>query len=320
MNNNLKTIKSSVIPELRTYFYDFLRSRGILKTLSVDASILRRHIFEFFLTESFITSYRKLTLDIVNEMMPQQSEFIVQATPTPRIFREGAHGTSYHCDYWYGHGEKSFTVWTPLSEIDDLNTFMMCDEEANDNMRLKIERSQQFISLEDNDEKNFYPVAPTEDECVVFGSKMMHGSPINLSKNERISFDFRIGVLDDNTSTKNINSYVHYKNNKFVIKKPFEGIKFLRYVCGGQNKDTLGQHLVIDSAVKNFNLVVVGQEAEAERLGYPVLQEILSIEKLDKDFNAIIIASESIISKDDLLKINKNKVKIFAVLENRFLN
>jgi hypothetical protein len=319
MSSNLQLVRSDVIPEIKHHFYDFLRAKGVSKTTSVDASVLRRHMFEFFLTDRFVECYRRLTLNVVSIIMPTQLEFIVQATPTPRIYREGAHGTSFHCDYWYGHGEKSFTVWTPLSEIDDLNTFMMCDEEANDHMRLKIERSQQFISLEDKDKKNFYPVAPTEDECVVFGSKMMHGSPINLSKNERISFDFRIGVLADNTSTKNINSYAHYKNNKFVIKKPFEGIKFLRYVCGGQNKDTLGQHLVIDSAVKNFNLVVVGQEAEAERLGYPVLQEILSIEKLDKDFNAIIIASESIISKDDLLKINKNNMKIFAVLENRFL-
>jgi hypothetical protein len=320
MKKEQKVVKSPVIPELRSYFYDFLRERGILKTLSIDPSILRRHMFDFFATDAFIKCYRNLALTIARDLMPQQAEFIVQATPTPRIFRTGAHGTSFHCDYWYGHGEKFYTVWTPLSAIDELNTFLMCDEAANDYIREKIERTQQFIGLDEEDKKHFYPVAPSEDECVVFGSKMMHGSPINLSTNERISFDFRIGILEDRTSTKNVNTYAHYENGEFVMKKPFEGVRFLRYVCGGQNKDTLAQHLVIDSAVRNFGLVVVGQEAEAERLGYPVLQEILSSENLNKEFNAIIIASESIVPYEHLATINKNNVKIFAVLENRFLH
>jgi hypothetical protein len=127
-------------------------------------------------------------------------------------------------------------------------------------------------------------------------------------------------LINDKTSTKNINTYYHYKNNQFVIKKPFDNLKFIRYVCGGKNKDTLAQHLVIDSAVKNFGLTIVGQEAEAERLGYPVLKELLTAKHLNKDFNAIIIAAESVISTDIVSMAHNFRLKIFTVLENRFIN
>jgi hypothetical protein len=313
-------VQADVIPSLKTCFYEFLKQRDVIDTAMVEPSLLRRHLFDYFETKEFIEKYQALALTIAQVVFPKEIEFIVQKTPTPRIFRPGAHGTSFHCDYWYGHGEHSYTIWTPLSGIDENNTFLMCDEKYNDEVREKITNSKQFIDVEANDRRYFRPVAPGSNEACVFGSKMMHGSPINMSKTERISFDFRIGLLNDATSTKNINTYLHYRNNQFVVSKPFTEMKFIRYVCGGKNKDTLAQHLVIDSAARNFNLTIVGQEAEAERLGYPVLQEILNTKNLNKEFNAIIIASESVISLDLINQIRNSNLKIFTVLENRFLN
>jgi hypothetical protein len=313
-------VQADTIPNLRGSFYHFLKTRDISDTTKIDSAVLRRHMFDYFETAGFIEQYQAFALQIAKVIMPAEVEFIVQKTPTPRIFRPGAHGTSFHCDYWYGHGERSYTIWTPLSAVDSKNTFLMCDEEHNDHIREQIAGLQQFIELPETERHHFHPVAPGLAEAVVFGSKMMHGSPINNSVNERISFDFRIGLINDTTSTKNTDTYYHYKNNRFVIQKPFDGLRFIRYVCGGINKDTLAQHLVIDSAVKNFNLIIVGQEAEAERLGYPVLKELLNSKKLNKEFNAIIIAAESVISIDLISIAHQSGLKIFTVLENRFIN
>ena len=320
MNLQYRLIQADIILVLRESFYSFLKTIHIADTAKIDSAQLRRHMFDYFETAEFIERYQEFALQIAKIILPDEVEFVVQKTPTPRIFRPGSHGTSFHCDYWYGHGERSYTVWTPLSAIDSNNTFLMCDEKYNNGIRDQIAGLQQFIKVPDNEWRHFHPVAPGLDEAVVFGSKMMHGSPVNNSVNERISFDFRIGLIQDKTSTKNINTYYHYKNNQFVIKKPFDKLKFIRYVCGGKNKDTLAQHLVIDSAVRNFNLIIVGQEAEAERLGYPVLQELLNAKHLNKDFNAIIIAAESVISLELISMAHNSSLKIFTVLENRFLN
>jgi hypothetical protein len=313
-------VQAGVIRSLRDSFYSFLTTCDISDTTKIESAQLRRYMFDYFETAEFIEQYQLLALQIAKVILPNEVEFIVQKTPTPRIFRPGAHGTSFHCDYWYGHGERSYTVWTPLSSVDSKNTFWMCDEKYNDDIRDQMAGLQQFIEVPASQWHHFHPVAPSLDEAVVFGSKMMHGSPVNNSVNERISFDFRIGLTYDQTSTKNINTYYHYKNNKFIVKKPFDNLKFIRYVCGGRNKDTLAQHLVIDSAVKNFGLTVVGQEAEAERLGYPVLQELLNAKHLNKEFNAIIIAAESVISPELISMADHSNLKIFTVLENRFIN
>lgn len=313
-------VQADIIPALRQSFYSFLKTCNISDTTKIESAQLRRHMFDYFETAEFIEKYQIFALQIVKVILPTEVEFIVQKTPTPRIFRPGAHGTSFHCDYWYGHGERSYTIWTPLSAIDSNNTFLMCDKKYNNDIRDQIAESKQFMEVPDSEWSHFHPVAPGLNEAVVFGSKMMHGSPVNHSVNERISFDFRIGLIHDKTSTKNINTYYHYKNNQFVIKKPFDNLRFIRYVCGGKNKDTLAQHLVIDSAVRNFNLTIVGQEAEAERLGYPVLQELLNAKHLNKDFNAIIIAAESVVSNEIISMANTSSLKIFTVLENRFIN
>ncbi len=51
------------------------------------------------------------------------NEFVVQPVPTPRIFRPGDHGTSWHTDFWYGHGETFRTVWVPIKESVQVQPF-----------------------------------------------------------------------------------------------------------------------------------------------------------------------------------------------------
>ncbi len=319
MINTTLLVQCDSILIIKQRFYEFLFANGIVNTAEVEVSALRRLMFEFFSQDLFLTNYKKLALSIATAAGFQEQDFIVQRTPTPRIFRHGAHGTSYHCDYWYGHGERSSTAWVALSEIDFENTFLICQSAHNDYMYKKLIAGGSFVDIDAEDNKYFYPVAPQRNEAVLFSAKAIHGSPLNRSLRERISFDFRIGSRDDTTSTKNINSYYSVINGEFITQNIFDGFRFLRYVCGGENRDTFSQHLVIDSAAKALSLNIVGQEAEIERLGYPMLSEILTAINLGKKFNAIIIASESILSQELRTLSNTSAIKVYAVLENRFL-
>ena len=319
MKINTRLIRSDCILIIKKDFDAFLLNQGILNSAETNASELRRLMFDFFSTPVFLYQYKILALCAAEAVGYGDQDFLVQKMPTPRIFRHGAHGTSYHCDYWYGHGERSYTTWVALSEVDSENTFLMCHDSHNSYMYDKLIARKNFINIETEDERHFYPVAPLPDQGVLFSSKAIHGSPVNRSLNQRISFDFRIGCIDDKTATKNINSYFRVVQNEFISQNIFDGVNFIRYVCGGENRDTFSQHVVIDGFAKALNLNIVGQEAEIERLGYPMLTEILESKSLDKNFNAIIIASESILSKELQLLAKSSSIKIYAALEYRFL-
>lgn len=319
MKIDTRLIQNDCILSIRKDFDKFLLSRGILNSSETDASDLRRLMFDFFSTTLFLTQYKTLALCAAEAVGYGEDELLVQKVPTPRIFRHGAHGTSFHCDYWYGHGEMTYTTWVALSEIDSKNTFLMCHDSKNSYMYDKLTASKRFIELEAEDERFFYPVAPRPDQAVLFSSKVIHGSPVNRSLNQRISFDFRIGCTNDSTTTKNINSYFRIVKNEFISQNIFDELRFVRYVCGGENRDTFSQHLAIDSYAKALNLHIVAQEAEIERLGYPMLIEILESRNLNKNFNAIIIASESILSAELQLLARRSDISVLSVLENRFL-
>lgn len=314
-----RLMRGDSITVIKDEFYNFLSNHGIQDLSNTDAAKLRRLMFDYFSSDIFLTQYKKLASLAAEALGYSKNGFIVQKVPTPRIFRPGAHGTSYHCDFWYGHGEKSHTIWVPLSAIDINNTFFICKSVNNDYMYNKLISGKQFLNIDETDKQYFYPVLPDPDQAVLFSSKVIHGSPINRSPNQRLSFDFRIGLHDDHTSTKNINSYFEVVQGEFTSKDIFNGLIFLRYVCGGQNKDTFAQHLLIDNFARVLNLNIVAQEAEVERLGHPMLQEILRSKKLDKNYNAIIIASEAILSQDIQSVLQESSIKVFAALENRFL-
>jgi hypothetical protein len=241
--------------------------------------------------------------------------------PTPRVFRPGTIGTSYHCDYWYGHGEKSYTVWVPLTIIEEGNTFHVATGVEADEYVQSLEKDKVYQPLPSSLIAAAVPVLPEIGQAFVFNSKVLHGSPLNTSNSTRLSFDFRISSGSDPTSTKDIDNYYHYIDSNYQLPKhELDGARVLKYICGGVGKNTFNQHIIIEAAAKRFNMNVHEQEAEIERLGFPIFGEYVHGKMEKSKLDAMIVASVSILDDVSIKLVKLSNVKVWCALENDFLH
>jgi hypothetical protein len=318
MNELLKTDSAASIQSL---FRGFMAKSGVGSFVATGGLSVREKMFEFFSSEAFLELYFQLAIEVAKDNGCLSPGLLLQKTPTPRVFRVGDHGTSFHSDYWYGHGERSFTIWTPLSEIKTGNTFWLCNLEKNDYYLQILSNEKNFIEIESKIIDDCYPAMPKAGTSVIFSSKRIHGSPKNISNSERISFDFRIAFESDSTSTKDLSNFYRYDGLIFTDSNNlFVGKKFIKYICGGSNKSTTAQHLMIESASKHYNISIDGQEAEIERFGHPMFYEYLNGLALKKGFDGIVVASSAVLSSEAFLAAQRSSIVVYCALENVFLS
>ena len=117
---------------------------------------------------------------------------VLQSVPTPRILRPETHGSSFHCDYWYGHGLSTYTTWLQLTPVEMGDSPFICAEACQEALFEKLVSTRKFNEFED------------ELLAFLFHSKVLHGSPKNTSSKTRVSFDFRIGSKSEKMSTKDL--------------------------------------------------------------------------------------------------------------------
>ena len=98
--------------------------------------------------------------------------------------------------------------------------------------------------------------------------------------------DFRIGLNKEVLGSKNIYDYCYIENKRL---KQFELVKlnknkFLKYVNGETGSpSTQAQHILINNFSKENGITLIGQEAEIEKMNYPMLNYYL----LEKAFKII---------------------------------
>jgi len=282
---------------------------------------LRDFMFSLLSADQFKEIYFEIASEVASDLGLNLSNIVLQTQSTPRIFRPGSHGTSFHSDYWYGHGLLSHTVWIPFTQLNNGNTFMVCnDKSISEKYRHQIS-SAQAITIHKLHEAKFSPVLPGPGEAFIFSSDILHGSPQNLSKNTRLSIDFRIGIKDDQTTTKDIQQYFHFDGKCF--RRPQHKLhnkKVLKYVAGGKNKNTFAQHILIEATAKEFGMLTGEQEAEMERFGQPIFLSLIGGIAAELNFEAIIIASKFILEEGSVARSLSSSFPVFCALENNFLN
>ena len=278
-------------------------------------------MFALLSTDQFKKIYFQIATDVVNHLGLELSDIVLQTQCTPRIFRPGAHGTSFHSDYWYGHGIMSQTIWIPFTTINAGNTFMICNDKALSEKYRQYICSSNVISMPKDQESKFSPVLPGRGEGFIFNSDVLHGSPLNHSVHTRLSIDFRIGFKKDRTTTKDIHQYFFHDGHSFIRSAhSLENKHVLKYIAGGKNRNTFAQHILIEAISKEFGMVASGQEAEMERYGQPIFQTLISGLAEELNFDAIIIASKYILDDDSVSKAKITSYPVFCALENCFLH
>lgn len=148
IDSDFPYLQSQEISSLKNDFTKFMLNNGIDINNSTGGLKIREAIFEYFKEDSFRYSYFKIATLVARRIGIPLKKLLLQMNPTPRIFRPGDHGTSFHCDYWYGHGEHSYTVWIPLTELDDANTFRICYSSLNEELKSKIIKGDDFNNIE----------------------------------------------------------------------------------------------------------------------------------------------------------------------------
>ena len=118
--------------------------------------------------------------------------YLFQRTPTPRVILPGAHGTNWHCDYWYGHGKNSKTVWVPIENVVPGSTFSVI-KKSEENRRLY----NYYTKMPEMLTKKFdlmgvetLQVCPPKNTAAIFDTNVIHGSTKNITNLTRLSFDF----------------------------------------------------------------------------------------------------------------------------------
>ena len=314
--NYFSSDKISLIQKL---LKNYLNKIPLIKS---NSSLIKSTLFKAFESEEFLSIYRSFAVEVATHFYGSASDTCLQTSPTPRIFFPNSHGTSIHSDYWYGHGLSAITTWVPILNSISGATFYAdhrkvlnnyIDEQNFDLNYLK--KISEEISKKENE------VLPPPNCAFLFDSTMLHGSTLNTTEKTRISFDFRISRIADITSTKDLDNYLTFDNNINGYKLPYHklyGKKILKYICGGQNKNTFAQQILIDAFSKRYNLQITDQEAEIERYNYPILNGLTKGYKLKKDYDAIVLASEYIAY--DFFSNSRNcnsNIPIWSALENK---
>jgi len=311
---------SDAVVEIQSLFRGYMYKGGVESFDRTGGKKMRDKMFDFFESKPFLESYFKLALDVADNLGMKNNDLVLQIQPTPRVFRPGDHGTSFHCDYWYGHGTSAYTIWTPLTEVEVGNTFHLIDKVKNEPYFQSLTQTNGRVEIEDELMANSVAALPPKGQSVVFNSKIIHGSPKNTSNKERISFDFRISSKSDVTSTKDLANYFYFDGAEF--KRPqcrFGKDKYIKYICGGEEKNTAAQHMAIESVANFYNINIEAQEAEVERFGNVVFGQYLDGVAKAKGFQGIVLASRSILSSGAIEQAKKSDIKVYCVLENLFL-
>ena len=246
---------------------------------------------------------------------------LITAPTSERIFFPKSHGTSIHTDYWYGHGKSAITVWIPILNAISGSTFF-ADYGNNIDYDIYSEkfRIEDLNLMAEQISKKENQVLPPKSSAFIFPSSMLHGSTINDTDKTRISFDFRISKTNDPTSTKDLQNYLNYDEdikNYVMPKHELFNKKILKYICGGINKNTFAQQILIDAYSSRYDLKITDQEAEIERYGYPVLEGLLNDFRLKKSYDAVLLASENLVDYSTLKKSHKTSIPLWSALENR---
>ena len=310
---------SDKITTIQKLLKNYLNNISLTKS---NSSLIKRTLFDAFESDEFLSVYKNLAIEVATYFYGNPSITCLQTSPTPRIFFPNSHGTSIHSDYWYGHGKSAITIWIPIFNSISGATFyadhrkILSNYVERSNFELDyLKKISKEIARKDNE------VLPPQNSAFLFDSTMLHGSTFNSTDKTRISFDFRISKIKDPTSTKDLENYLIYDDNTNKYKLPLHklfGKRILKYICGGQNKNTFAQQILIDSFSKRYNLQITDQEAEIERYNYPILSGLSKGYKLKNEYDAIVLASEYIAHDFFYKKENKNsRVPIWSALENK---
>tara|TARA_R110000744_G_scaffold85265_2_gene166653 strand:- start:8206 stop:8862 length:657 start_codon:yes stop_codon:yes gene_type:complete len=147
-------------------------------------------------------NFKSLYDDFIENIVAQNfGEIIFQKFPTFRVHQpKNICVFEWHKDCDFNHSRNETNIYMPITEAFDTNTFWSESEEGKE---------------------DFLPVEADYGEIVIWkGSILKHGNKINTTGKTRVSFDFRVMLLEDYNETEAQESLT--KSNKFTMGNYFD--------------------------------------------------------------------------------------------------
>ena len=83
---------------------------------------------------------------------------------------------------------------------------------------------------------------------------------------------------------------------------------------------TTAQNIILEAYAKDHSMKIIGQEAEIERYGNPILDKYLEGKIKKRQINSIMISTIDILNKNTIKNLAKSKLKVFSIMQEKFLN
>jgi len=306
------------ILELVLSFFSLTSINEICSKLSNEE--IYKGLYRLEKTKEFKKIYSHLINRVSNEL--GEVDFYYQKIPSFRVHRVDQKSVNFHNDCMYGHGEDVLNLWVPLVDTNQSNALLLLTNQKSKELfcrfrddKLSIEEANKLFLKHSNTALTKY------GQILVFKTSTIHGTIKNSSKNNRISFDFRILPRNSDAGFKSLNEFFEpYFFETVKVKSP---CVFYLYKSNPliKNLSHFVQREIINMYASENNFTSAARE-ETEIYGVNHSPTIFNYVK-DNKINDILMPSILCLPVDIKMRIEalllaeKNNVKLHFCLENK---
>lgn len=121
--------------------------------------------------------------------------------------------TPPHADIIFGHSPGTFTIWTPLHDVNDSSGLFCVDLDKSISLMISEEKFGDQFSEKLFNRDVYKPLKVKFGESIIFNSLVVHGAWLNTSSLARISLDTRFQNINKKLFEKNIDYFEIYEFN-----------------------------------------------------------------------------------------------------------
>jgi len=119
--------------------------------------------------------------------------------------------TPPHADIIFGHSPHTYTIWTPLHDVDDKSGLFCVDKKESINIITSEEKFGENFSEELFNLESYTPLKLKYGQSIIFNSLIVHGAWLNSAELTRISIDTRFQSVHKKLFEKNIDYFDVYE-------------------------------------------------------------------------------------------------------------
>lgn len=319
VDGNVLDFDTNEVP-LLSIVLDFFQANSVNEIFeNYQNEVIIENLYKLEKTQEFSNCYRSLINILAKKF--QEEDFYFQRIPSFRIQRINQSSVNYHNDCMSGHGEKVINAWIPLIDTNEFNSLYLASKEDSIQLLDKFQKEKLTLSEVNKIFKQYsHPVLVKYGEIMLFNTNRIHGTEVNISSQNRISFDFRILPKGADPFTKTINDYfISNLENKVVTEESCMFYVNMRNPLMRNCTHYVQRELMHLYANTNFLNASGKEEPETYIVDhYPVINHYLKT----REYSHIVMASilclpqETSLRNEILIQAQSKKIILHFALEN----